>query len=473
MASSQSPISPYLSPPIGEHNVLVQDDDEIAHLPATELLRRLEQGPLTSSALLEIYLDRIERLNPDLNAVVTLDSDGARQRASAADAARLRGDSWGALHGLPITVKDVFETEGMRTTAGAPELSDYVPTRDAVLVSRLRDAGAVVFGKTNTPTMAGDGQTYNPLFGTTNNPWALDRTPGGSSGGCGAAVAAGLTALSFGSDIAGSIRVPAGFCGVYGHKATFGLIPQRGHIPGSPGQRIERDVNVVGPIARAASDLDLALSVLAGPMSQEALGWQATLPVAPPFALRELRVAAWLDDDFCPVDRSVLERLEALVAALRGAGASVDVEARPDIKFSGAIELYGELRREDLPHGEWLELDEQRQDHRDRWATFFERYDVLLCPISSTAAFPHDQGPREARGFVVNGMNRPYSDFVSWPRLIGPVYLPATAVPLGPNSEGLPVGVQVVGPHLSDRRTIRVAALLAEIVGGYIPPPGY
>ncbi|MBO0713409.1 MAG: hypothetical protein J2P59_01545, partial [Acidimicrobiales bacterium] len=256
------------------------DDDELAFLPSVELLALLERGELSSRELLDTYLDRLDRHNKAINAIVTLDAERARQRAREADEARAHGESWGPLHGLPVTVKDVFETDGLRTTAGSPDLADYVPDRDAVLVGRLRGAGAVIFGKTNTPTMAADGQTFNPIFGTTNNPWDLTRTPGGSSGGCGAALAAGLTPLSFGSDIAGSIRIPANFCGVYGHKPSFGLIPQRGHIPGPPGQRLERDINVVGPLARDARDLDLALSVLAGPRGQEELGWRLTL--APP-----------------------------------------------------------------------------------------------------------------------------------------------------------------------------------------------
>lgn len=453
------------------------DSDELAFLPAVELLELLADKQVSSRELLEVYLDRLARHHQALNAVVVLDADAARRRARDADDARVRGQSWGPLHGLPVTVKDVFETEGLRTTAGSPELAEYVPERDAVLVARLRRSGAVIFGKTNTPTMASDGQTFNPLFGTTNNPWNLGLTPGGSSGGCGAALAAGLTPLSFGSDIAGSIRIPASFCGVYGHKPSYRLIPQRGHIPGPPGQLRERDINVVGPLARDARDLDLALSVLAGPAAQEDLGWR--MEPAPPLdkPLGQYQVAAWLDDSACPVDASVAERLAALVERLGDVGVSVDTDARPDLAFKDVFELFQKLLwvREDqqLTHAEWLELDEARQRCREAWAALFRRYDVLICPVCSTPPFPHDQRPREERRYIINGEQRPLADYVAWPGIVGVAYLPATSTPLGPNRNGLPVGVQVVGPYLADRRTIDFALKLRQVIGGFARPPGF
>ncbi len=451
------------------------NDDDLAFLPAVELLDLLSARKVSSRELIELYLERTQRLNPSINAIVTLDADNARRLAAAADAATARGESWGPLHGLPITVKDVFETAGLRTTCGDPALADHIPERDAVLVARLRRAGAVIFGKTNTPTQASDGQTFNPIFGTTNNPWDLSLTPGGSSGGCGAALAAGLTPLSFGSDIAGSIRIPSDFCGLYGHKPTYRLIPTRGHIPGPPGELLERDINVVGPLARDARDLDLSLSVLAGPMSQERLGWRMPLPEAPAKALRDYRVAAWLYDEACPVDSHLTERFVAAVEALRGAGAKVDTEARPGFAFSDAFEVFLPLLRQgaNLSHAEWLALDDRRQGLRDAWDAFFNDYDVLLCPVCSTIPFPHDQGPRDQRHYRVNGEVRPQSDYIAWPGLIGVAYLPSTSTPLGPASNGLPVGVQVVGPHLSDRRTIEFSRLLTEVIGGFQRPPGY
>jgi amidase len=453
------------------------NEDELAFLPAVELVSLLQKREVSSRQLLDLYLERVERHNPAVNAIVTLDLERAQTRAAEADEAASRGESWGALHGLPITVKDVFETEGLRTTAGSEDLAGYVPQRDAVLVARLRRAGAVIFGKTNTPTMAADGQTFNPLFGTTNNPWDLGRTPGGSSGGCGAALASGMTPLSFGSDIAGSIRIPAAFCGLYGHKPTFGLVPPRGHIPGPPGELMERDINVVGPLARDARDLDLALSVLAGPSGQEALGWQMQLPPPKAASLQEYRVAAWLDDDACPVDSGLNPRFEAAIEALRAAGVSVDTEARPGFSFQDSFSLYLKLlqsRQEpSLTHADWMQLDNERQRYRDLWAELFQRFDVLLCPVASTPPFPHDQGPRPERKYLINGEERPYSDYIAWPGLIGMSYLPSTSTPLGLNDDGLPVGVQVVGPHLSDRRTIDFARRLGEVIGGFQRPPGY
>ena len=453
------------------------DDDDLAFLPAVELLRLLERKQASSRELLDVYLDRAGRHNKSVNAIVTLDAERAGRRAREADEATARGESWGPLHGLPVTVKDVFETDGLRTTAGSSELADYVPDRDAVLVARLRRAGAVIFGKTNTPAMAGGGQTFNDVFGTTNNPWDLARTPGGSSGGCGAALAAGLTPLSFGSDIAGSIRIPASFCGVYGHKPTYRLIPQRGHIPGPPGQRIERDINVVGPLARDARDLDLALSVLAGPMGQEDLGWQPTLPPPLERPLSDYRVAAWLDEPACPVDASVAERLEAMAEALRVAGARVETQARPDFSFEEAVGLFRKLvwirGDRELTHAEWLDLDDQRQRCRDAWATLFRSFDLVVCPVCSTPPFAHDQRPLGERRYVINGADRPIDDYVAWPGLIGMAYLPSTSTPLGLNHNGLPVGAQIVGPHLADRRTIDFAAKLSSVVGGFARPTGF
>jgi amidase len=450
--------------------------DDIAFLPATDLIELLQAKKLSSRELLDGYLDRVERINPRVNAIVTLDTDRARERAAAADEATARGESWGPLHGLPLTVKDVFETKGLRTTCGNPEWTDYVPERDAVLVARLRNAGAVIYGKTNTPTLAADGQTYNPLFGTTNNPWDLERTPGGSSGGCGAAVASGMTPMSFGSDIAGSIRIPSNFCGVYGHKPSWGVIPQRGHIPGPPGELIERDLNTVGPLARSPQDLALALSVLAGPMNQEALGWRLELPAPTGKPLNEYRVAAWLDDDACPVDSALTERTYALVEALRGEGAEVDTEARPGFDFhDAAVEVFLPLLRQpaELTHKEWHALDTRRQAFRDQWSAFFERYDVLLCAATAMQPFPHQQGPREERKFVINGEDRPYTDYIAWTGMTGVSLLPSTATPLGLTRDGLPAGVQVVGPHLSDRRTIEFSAQIGRLVGGFQAPPGY
>jgi amidase len=485
--------------------------DDLAFHGATELADTIRRREISSRELLDHYLARVERINPQLNAIVTLDIDRAQKRAEEADSALARGENWGPLHGVPITVKDTLETAGIRTTAGAPMLSSHVPATDAVSVARLLSAGAVLFGKTNTPIFAGDGQAYNAIFGTTNNPWDLQRSPGGSSGGAAAAISAGLTGLELGSDIGGSIRGPAHVCGVYGLKPTHGTIPLRGHIPGPPGMLSEADIGVVGPIARTSEDLDLALNVLAGPSDDRKIGWRLELPPPRQNSLHEYRVAAWLDDPAFPVDSEMRAVLEGAVDALRRAGVKVNDHARPEIDFARAFRTYSRLllpimssglsqeqfsalakigdsvpnntsdtattqaQAITIRHRDWLSMHEERERYRVRWADFFRDYDILLCPPMSVAAIRHDHTePPDSRTLVVNGVKRPYFDaLIAWAGLIGMVYLPSTSSPVGRTAGGLPVGIQIVGPYLEDRSTIDFARRLGEVVGGYQRPPGY
>lgn len=483
---------------------------DLAFQSATQLAAAIRRKQVGSRELLEHYAARIGRFNPAINAVVTLDLERARTQADSADAAVARGEYGGPLHGVPITIKDTLETAGIRTTAGAEVHAEHVPQTDAAAVARLRAAGAVIIGKTNTPTFAMDVQTFNPLFGTTNNPWDLSRTPGGSSGGAAAAIAAGLSALELGSDIGGSIRTPAHFCGVYGHKPTHGIIEMRGHIPGPPGTLSEADIGVLGPLARSAADLALALDVLAGPEAARAVAWRLALPPPRRAALRAYRVAAWLDDPACPVDAEVGRALAQTVDALRCAGVQVDDGARPRFRFADALRTYrrllwaatspgvprelflqlaqtaGALPEEDHSvmaefvrastqrHREWLSVNEARQQLRARWAEFFRDVDVLLCPVTQTAAIRHDHSqPYFDRTIEVNGALRPYNDQLAWVGVVGLAYLPATVAPIGCTSAGLPVGVQIVGPYLEDRTTIDFAERLAEVIGGFAIPPGY
>ena len=276
---------------------------DVAFRSTTALAAALRRREIGCVELLDHYLARGERLNPRLNAIVILDAGRARERARDADRALARGESWGPLHGVPFTIKDSYETAGLRTTCGWSQIADHVPATDATAVARLRAAGAVIFGKTNVPTLASDAQSYNPIFGVTNNPWDTTRTPGGSSGGAAAAVAAGLTGGDIGSDIGGSIRTPSGWCGVYGHKTTWGIIPGRGHIPGPPGTLAETDLGVFGPLGRAADDLDLGLDVMVGPSGEDARAWQLTLPPARRTRLRDYRVALWIDEPAGPPRR--------------------------------------------------------------------------------------------------------------------------------------------------------------------------
>lgn len=474
---------------------------------ATELVAALRRREISSRELLDHYVERVERLDPALGAVVTLDVDRARKDAADADEAAARGELRGPLHGLPMTVKDSLETADLRTTSGAPGLADHVPERDADAVARLRTAGAVIFGKTNLPTYAMDWQSYNPLFGTTNNPWDRTRTPGGSSGGAAAALAAGLTGFEIGSDIGGSIRVPAHFCGVFGLKPSYGIVPLRGHIPGPPGSLTEPDIAVIGPMGRSADDLDLGLGVLAGPDADTAVAWRLELPPHRSDSLVGYRVAAWLDDPYCPVDRDVLDVLTTVVDALRGEGVTVDDRARP-VELPTADRLYRQLLQGALCTGypqrvfdqllaevaaagadddslrvqtaravtqrkrDWNVAHEQRLQLAARWAEFFRSHDVLLCPVTPTAAFPHDHDPDvDARTIEVNGQTRPYFDQFVWPGLVGMAYLPSAVVPAGHTPQGLPVGLQVVAPHLEDRTAVDVARRISAVLGGFRPPP--
>jgi amidase len=482
---------------------------DLAFATAGELVAKLRAEELSSVELLESQLARIEQVNGDVNAFVTLDADGALVRARAADDARARGVDAGPLHGLPITIKDCFETEGIRTTVGAPFLADYVPPRDADAVARLRDAGAIVFGKTNVPMFTADGQAYNEVAGTTNNPWDLTRTPGGSSGGAAAALAAGMTPLDLGSDIAGSIRIPASFSGVFGLKPSYGLIPLRGHIPGPPGTLAPADVNVLGPLARSVDDLELALDVLVGPDEGDAVAWTVSLPPARKVDLESYRLRVWLDDDACPVERDVVATLRRAVDALADAGAQIE-EAPPPVSMADSIRLHRMLLKgvscsgltdEQFAglhayaasvdpadetvrarHARWLTMskrdwnaaNEERHQARARWAEFFREFDAFLSPTILCTAIPHDHEPDlEARTIVVNGETRPYWDQVCWIAPAGAAYLPAVSLPGGLSESGLPVGLQVTGPYLEDRTVLAVARCAAEVLGGFVPPPAY
>ncbi len=479
-------------------------DDALCLEPASELVRLLRGRELASRELLDSYVSRIERLDPLLNAVVTLDVERARAAAAAADEAAARGGPLGPLHGLPVTVKDSIETAGLRTTAGAEELAGHVPAGDAPAVARLRAAGAIVFGKTNLPAWASDAQTFNTLFGTTRNPWDLARTPGGSSGGAAAAVAAGLTGLELGSDIGGSLRIPAHFCGVYTLKPSYGIVPLRGHLPPAPGALAELDVAPLGPLARGPRDLALWLSVVAGPDRDRAAAWRLELPAPAARSLREYRIACWLDDPYCSVDAAVLGALRDCADALRSAGAQVEV-APPPVPLPEGHAVARRIIQPALSHGipeaEFARLRqqaeeaapedrsepvrwarhvtqrvrdlnvavEQRAQFAARWAEFFARYDVLLTPVTPSAAFPHDHGEPRAP-IEVNGAPRAYGDQFAWVQSVGVVHLPAAVAPAGLTPGGLPVGVQVVGPYLGDRTVVDVVTRMAEVAGGFRAP---
>ena len=291
--------------------------NELGYRSASECLTLLRGSEVSSVELINSCIARIEALNPEINAVVAKDYERAQERARVADSARSKGEDLGPLHGLPMTIKDSLETAGLVTTSGAPELRNHVPSENAVAVQRVIDAGAIILGKTNVPLYAGDIQTFNAVYGRTNNPWDLTRTVGGSSGGSAASLAAGFVPLEIGSDIGGSIRTPANYCGVYGHKSSHGIVPGRGHIPGPPGTKSEPDLGVMGPLARTAADLRLALDVIAGPDTLARDGWVLELPPPRAEKLEDFRVAYWLDDSLCPIDSKVRDELESTIEALR------------------------------------------------------------------------------------------------------------------------------------------------------------
>jgi len=473
-----------------------------AYASATELAAAIARKEVSSSELVDFFLARKAERDGPLNIVVTVDEARARSEADEADRKLAAGEPVGPLHGVPMTIKDSFSTEGMRTTSGAPELSDHVPAEDADPVARLRAAGAIIWGKTNLPIYAGDVQSYNAVFGCTNNPWDTTRTVGGSSGGSAGALAAGFTPLELGSDIAGSIRIPAHTCGVMGHKPSYGAVSARGQIPGPPGTLTQADLAVAGPMARTVDDLELGMDILAGPNAWEDIGWSLKLPPSRHRELSDFRVAVWVDDAFCPVSSEARALLDGAVTSLEEGGARIDREARPAFEFAYASRVFDRLLNSTLAggvplkqieeiaasaraagkdnphvairHREWLTANERRLQMRRKWRSFFEQWDVVLMPVTPTVAIKHDHSdPMPARTVDIDGQQRPYVDLMKWMGLTGVSFLPATVVPVGLTSGGLPVGIQIAGPYLEDRTTLQLARLLSARIGGCQTPPGF
>jgi amidase len=456
--------------------------DALALRSACELEAALRAREVSSRELLEMFVSQMGRLNPEVNAIVTTDLDRAYERAGQVDEAGARGEWVGPLHGLPFTVKDAIETAGIRSTGGAVELAHHVPEVDAPAVARLREAGGVLFGKTNAPRWSGDFQTYNELFGTTNNPWDLGRTTGGSSGGSAAAVASGMTSFEMGTDIGGSIRVPSGFCGVFGHKPSFGIVPQRGYLDRVGGGTIDADINVFGPLARSVDDLELLLDVLAGPGVDDAPAWRLDLPTARAKTLRELRVGTWLDDPKASVDSEVGDVLQSAADAWAAAGVGLSSD-HPELDMAEVFQMFLALtgaatavspdsQVTAINHRQWLDLTEERNRVRAVWRAWFQDHDILLCPVMPIAAVPHDTSrPFAERTALVNGQPRTHIDCAAWTGLIGVAYLPSTVIPAGRTVSGLPVGVQVVGPYVEDRTCLEAARLLSSVIGPWEAPP--
>jgi amidase len=490
-----------------------REDKSMAALPvvfrsALEQARLLRARKITARELLERCLDQYARHNAALNAVVVTDIERARKAAKAADRRLRAGKPLGIFDGVPMTAKESFDWTGTPSTWGVPELSDNIATSDAVALARLTAAGAVMYGKTNVPLMLADWQSYNDIYGTTSNPWDLTRSPGGSSGGSAAALAAGMSALEIGTDIGASIRNPAHYCGVYGHKPTYGVVPHRGHF--LPGIVQASDIAVAGPLARSARDLAAMLKLLAGSDGIEARGLAIKLPAAAQSAFKDFRVAVMLDDPASEVDRPVQDLIAALARFLQKRVRKLSLAARPDFSTREAMDIYVTLlraatsRRQSeeeftanqakvaglaaddpsfyarmlrayvMPHRAWLAVSERRHQMRLLWERFFEDWDVLLCPAAASAAFPHDHvGERHERTIPVNGRNVPTTDQLFWAGYSGCFYLPATVAPIGLTPQDLPCGVQIVARQYGDFTSIRFAELLEREYAAFVPPPGY
>jgi amidase len=473
------------------------NNGEICFAPASQLLRLLQARKLSAAELVGAYLDRIGRVNPLINAVVTLVEERAMIEARQSDQRRARAAAIGPLEGLPITVKDSIATAGVRSTSGTKHFEHHVPAQDATVVARLRAAGAIVIGKTNIPELAADIDCDNPIFGPTSNPWDLSRVPGGSSGGEGAAQAAGLSALGLGTDTGGSIRIPAHFCGVCGLKPGWGTVPRTGsHLP--PPIPIDV-VSVPGPIARSVDDLTLAYNLIRGP-ALDAPSVVPTLPAQPErVAIAGVKCAFFTHlGDPAVVQAGVREGVERAASALEKVGLIVEPAAPPiedavtifyryynadgrrllrealgdDIRLCRPqLRSYLEANHNETSAAELFKIMLARDEMRAAIANFMQRYQVILTVPFSTTAFPHG-----AQELEINGIrhNRAAAAFPSmgwtslWASAAG---LPAAVVPAGFDGDGLPTGVQVVGRAFEEETVLAVARVLEAELGGYQRPP--
>jgi amidase len=477
---------------------------------ATELAAALAAKKVSAVELAQDAIGRIQRHDGKINAICVRDFARGLEAARVADAARARGET-GALLGIPLTVKESYNIAGLPTTWGFAAQKNFVPSEDALPISRVKAAGGVILGKTNVPVGLADWQSYNEIYGITNNPYHLGRTPGGSSGGSSAALAAGYGPLSLGSDIGGSLRVPAFHCGVYAHKPTFALVAARGHTPPPvPALPYDRDLTVIGPMARSAADLTLLLDVIAGPDPLEAgVAYKLALPPPRHGELRNFRVLLIDTDPVMPTSRSVRDEIEKLAVNLGKAGVTVTRESPllPDfaastrlymrmlLAFLGASfapEIYAgaqassaklspddvslaaeRLRGISLSHRDWVMASGARVRLRAQWRELFRTFDAVICPVMPTPAYPHDHADedQEKRRIDIDGKDYIYPDQLAWPGIATLPGLPATAIPIGFSPEGLPIGVQIVGPWLEDRTPLKLAELIEREFGGFVPPP--
>jgi len=484
-------------------------DFSLSYGTARELAAALAERRISALDLADHVIARIEALDARLNAVVVRDFARTRDTARRADEALGRGERRPLL-GIPVVVKESFDVAGLPTTWGVPAFKDFVPQEDAVIIGRLKAAGAIIVGKTNVPLLLGDWQSYNDIYGTTNNPWDLGRTPGGSSGGSSAALAAGFGPLSLGSDVGGSLRTPAHYCGIFAHKPTLGVVPLRGHgVPGSFAR--ENGLSVVGPMARSAADIELSLDLIAGPDdAHSGVAYHLRLPAPRHRQFGAFRALIIDRHPLMPADGAVRTAVENLAHDLAKAGVKIgrDSGLIPDLARSGRLYMrllmaalserwpqqqYDQaqaaaaaLKADDdslaaerirgpaMSHRDWAQADIARIKLQQQWNELFRDWDVVVCPSMPTPAFVHDHSsPLPTRHIQIDGKDYPYFDQMVWPGIASLPGLPATAAPIALSPAGLPIGVQIIGPYLEDRTPIAFAALMEREFGGFVPPPGY
>ena len=455
---------------------------QILFASVTQLAAAIRAGDVSAAEVLEAHLEQIAAQNPALNAIVTLDAELAQARARAADAARARGELLGPLHGVPFTLKDAFATAGMRTTTGSPML-DRVPAEESTVSARLKQAGGILMGKTNVAEMLGDpAQTSNPLFGRTNNPWNTARAPGGSSGGAAAAVASGMTPFDIGTDLSGSIRIPAHFCGLFGLKPSEHRVSLAGLMPGLPSPRSVRLMSCVGPLARSVDDLALLFGIIAGPDGHDTDVAPAPSGPLPELELTTLRIAIAPTLGRFPVAAEVRAAVETLAQQLSAGGAMVEEARLPELDVTQdllrAADLIGMMIGAFQPDAgaapttlaRYLTAQHQRDQSIMAWERFFEQWDALLCPPAMTAAFPHCA---PGTPLLVDGSEQIYWQISAHTTLFNYTGHPAVVVPYGRDREGLPVGVQLVGKRWDDLRLLGIARTIAALSVEFQRPTGY
>ncbi len=455
---------------------------DIVFSSTTQLAAAIRAGHVSATEVLEAHLAQIATHNPALNAIITMDAGQALKRAHEADEALARGEVWGPLHGVPFTLKDAHATAGMRTTTGFPPLADYVPQEDSTVTARLKAAGGILMGKTNVAMMLADYQSNNPIFGRTNNPWNIERTPGGSSGGAAAALAAGMTPFDIGSDLSASIRIPAHFCGLFGLKPTEQRVPLTGLIPGLPGPRPIRIMSCIGPMARTVEDLALLYSIIAGPDGRDTEVQPVPVDEVPQLELKQLRIAFAPTFPGFPVATDSRDAVEELARQLSPLCEVVEEAALPQLDFNqegasaGALigMMTGAFQPEEQERpttlAQYLEALHRRDQSIVAWEQFFDEWDVLLCPPSMVTAFPHCE---PGTPLHVDGQQVVYWMVSAHGTLFNYTGHPAVVLPYKLDRDGLPIGVQMIGKRWDESRLLAMAKALSEVTGAFQRPPGY